>query len=159
MKFYFFLLAGITQPALVQPQASHPKPEKVTALCVEASSLGYRQVVRVTADSLIVYEQVHSEPTQYIHYARALNAKEHDDLLAPFNRIYLSSLQSSYEGNNAPDDGMTFQLFIQKGKKAKSVRIYMYKLLPMYVFSTRLNLLLPPRYRIAYNKQYFNYLR
>jgi hypothetical protein len=49
---------------------------------------------------------------------------------------------------------MTFELFIQKGKKTKNIRIYMYKLLPMYTFSTRLNLLLPPRYHIGYNKQF-----
>jgi len=154
MKASFFLLVGITQLALAQQQASHPKPEKVTLLRVEASSLGYRQKVRVTADSLIVDEQVHSEPAQHTRYARALTAEEHDNLLAPFNRVYLSSLKSSYEGSNAPDDAMTFELFIQKGEKTKDIRIYMYKLLPMYTFSTRLNLLLPPRYHIGYNKQF-----
>jgi hypothetical protein len=154
MKVYLFLLAGIIQQALAQPQASHHGPEQVTLLRIEASAFGEEQEFQVTADSLIVDKRTGSE---HAHHTQAITAEERSNLLEPFNKVYLSSLKSSYEGYGAPDDAMAFELFIHKGRKVKSVRVYMYKLLPMYLFSNRLNLLLPPKYRMAYNKQYFTY--
>lgn len=154
MKVCLFLLAAILQEAVAQPQYSSHRPEKVTLLRVEASAFGEEQEFRVTADSIIVDKRTGPE---HMHHAQAITAEEHNNLLAPFNKVYLSSLKSSYEGYGAPDDGRKFELFIHKGEAVKSVRIYMYKLMPMYLFSNRLNLLLPPKYRLEYNKQYFDY--
>jgi hypothetical protein len=157
MKVCLFLvpiLAGITQKAVGQQQYQARRPAKVTLLRVEASALGETQQFRVTADSVLVDKQTGSAHT---HYAQALTAAERANVVAPFNRVYLSSLQSSYEGYNAPTDGMTFELFIYKGETVKSVRIYKYKLRSLYLFSNRLNLLLPPKYQLEYNHYYFTY--
>jgi hypothetical protein len=156
LKVYLFLVAATLQQAVAPPQYSPARPEKVTLLRVKASAFGGEQQVRVTADSIIVDKRTGEEST---HYAQAITAAEHAHVVAPFNQVYLSRLKPSYEGQGAPTDAMGFELFIQKGEKVKKVWIYMAYLRPLYLFSNRLNLLLPPTYRLAYNKQYFTYKR
>ena len=155
MKAHFLLFPFTGSiGALIQPQLT---PAKVTLLRVEAHAFGETQDFTVTNDSILVDKRTITENgDKRIHYARAVTSQEHDDLLSSFNNVYLSSLKTSYEVNDALTDDMTFDLFIHKGETVKYVRIYKYKLAPLYTFSKKLNRLLPPSFRIEYTDGYFS---
>ena len=139
--------------AVAQPQRS---PAKVTLLRVEAHAFGEQQYVTVNADLVVVTKVLNTEDGHdRTHYARALTPQEHDALLAPFNRVYLSALQPDYEGRNALTDDVVFGLFIHKGAVVKHIRIYRYKLAPFYAFSTKLSQLVPPAFQLDYTERYF----
>ncbi len=123
---------------------------------MEAHAFGEQQNVTVTADSVVVTKVLSTEDgNQQTRYARALTAPEHDALLSPFNRVYLSALWPAYEGRNAPTDDVTFGLFIHKGAVVKYVSIYRYKLVPFYAFSNQLNRLVPTAFQLGYTESYF----
>jgi hypothetical protein len=146
-------LAG-SLPAIAQPQHA---PAKVTMLRVEGHAFGENHRFTVTADSVLVDKIVSAEGGKHrTRYALALMPAQHDDLLSSFNRIYLSTLKPAYEGLNTPTDGMTFGLFIHKGEVVKYVEVYRYKLTPLYVFSQKLNHLLPHAFQLDYNGSYFS---
>jgi hypothetical protein len=155
MKFFAVLLCLTgSLPAAGQPQHA---PAKVTLLRIEGSgAFGEKQSFTVTADSVLVDKMANADGGGHrTHYARALTPTQHDDLLSPFNRVYLSTLKLSYEGRNTITDDVTFGLFIHKGEAVKYVQVYRYKLMPFYVFSQKLNRLLPRTFRLDYNESYF----
>jgi hypothetical protein len=127
----------------------------VTLLRVEGHAFGENHAFKVTADSVLVDKMESAEGGNHrTHYARALTSGQRDDLLSSFNCVYLSTLKPAYEGRNAPTDDMTFGVFIHKGAAVKYVQVYCYKLMPLYVFSQKLNRLLPPAFRLGYNESY-----
>jgi len=135
---------------------SRTAPAKVTLLRVEEHGFGEQQDVTITADSVLVTKVLSTEDGHnHTRYARALTPQEHDALLAPFNRVYLSALKPDYEDPYAPTDDVTFGLIIHKGAVVKRIEIYRYKLAPFYAFSIQLNRLLPPAFQLGYTKSYF----
>jgi hypothetical protein len=150
--FLLFCVAGPLLPRVQTPQA----PAKVTLLRVEGHAFGEKQTFTVTGDSVLVDKALSTEKGDHrTHYARALTRQQHDEVLASFNHVYLSSLKSCYEDPNALTDDLTFTLFIHKGEAGKHIQIYRYKLVPFFCFSTKLNQLLPYAFQLGYNKSYF----
>jgi hypothetical protein len=137
-----------TATTIAQPK----HPAKVTFLRVGASEFGYEQEVRVSADSVIVDINA---GTTHTHYARAVTSKEYEELVAPFSSRYLSSFKDSYETPSMDSHAMGFGIFIHKGEEVKYIGIYKYKLKSMYLFSSRLNKLLPLAFRLPYTDSYF----
>jgi hypothetical protein len=142
-----FLLGTIT--TIAQPKHL----AKVTFLRVRASEFGYEQEVRVSADSGIV--DIKAGEDHHTHYARAVTNEEYEELVAPFSNRYLSSFKDSYEAPSMIDDTMGFGIFIHKGEEVKYIGIHQYKLALMYLFSNRLNKLLPVAFRLPYTDSYF----
>jgi hypothetical protein len=141
------LLSAIT--TIAQPK----HPAKVTFLRAGAGEFGYGQEVRVSADSVLVDINVGTAPPT--HYARAVTREEYQELVAPFSASYLSSFKDHYEAPSMDSDDMGFDIFIHKGAAVKHISIYKYKLATMYLFSKRLNKLLPLVFRFPYTASYF----
>lgn len=152
------LLTVLLYLAGLLPTVVQSPPAKVTLLRVEGSAFGEEEVFTITADSVLVDKVFLLEDgDQRRHYRRALTSQQHDDLLSSFNSIYLSQLKSNYERRGAQSHMMSYAVFIHKGEAVKHMSIYGYKLTPFYVFSQKLNRLLPHAFQLdSYNGSYFN---
>lgn len=131
-------------------------PQPVTELQITESAFAQEHQFKVTMDSIIVDFTMYAETGPIrSRYARSISGNERNKLLASFNKIYLSTLKSSYEGLTNTDHDWNYELFIKKGEYIRVIKIFKYKLQPMYILGNELNQLLPNSFKISYTDNYF----
>ncbi|KAA9338129.1 hypothetical protein F0P96_04570 [Hymenobacter busanensis] len=132
------------------------RPQRVTQLRVTESSFGEETRYTITADSIQVRRKLLlEEGAKDTLLSIPLDLQRRDWLLASFDKIYLSSLQSKYEGPSLHGHSFGYHLVIYKGEHLAVTDLYKYRLDAFFTFCQRLNQLLPEVYQIHYTANYF----
>jgi len=148
------LLLIVVSPAIAQHLTVSVAPEKVTQLQLFVSvPFGMDREYLVTPDSLLINIKTIEG---HIHFAKALTSSEHEILLSSFSKIYLSSIKSSYRPRaTGVADAAIYNITLVKGKTTKKTSVCFVRWEPLYVFSKKLNRLLPADFKINYTTTYF----
>jgi hypothetical protein len=158
-KIFFFLSAYVLLYTSVNAQQINRLPQKATKNKIIERSGDFAPICNeftITPDSLAVrFVEYYENGNNVSHYARAIDEKTFDSLLLPFHRLYLSQLKSNYEGPSLIDHDWNYDIVLSKGESIKGIRIFKYKLAPLFSLCKRMNLLLPAKFNISYTQEYF----
>ena len=157
-KLLLFFMAYIVQVDIAMAQQARPSPQKATKIIIIETGGGFvasSHEFTITHDSIIVQfiEDVENGNIKS-RYAKAINSNIFNNLSAPFHKIYLSQIKSSYEGPSLMNHDWSYYVAITKGEYVKETQIYKYKLVPLLLLCKKLNMLLPKEFNISYTKTY-----
>jgi hypothetical protein len=150
-------LIGALHLILCQIGRTQQRPQRVTKLrVVEFAYLGRETQWVITSDSIKVkVSRLLEEKFTDTAFAMGISTQQRDWLLSSFDKTYLSTIKSNYDGHSQRLHDFGYHLAVYKGSSLAVTDIYKYKLNCFYVFCQRLNQLLPAAYRMNYTVDYF----
>lgn len=88
-------------------------------------------------------------------YNKLLSKQERHRIKSKLGKIDLESLKDDYTNNHAGDCGGEFDFFLTIDEVHKKFHIYKVKVDPVFNLIAEINNMVPEKFRIAYNDEYF----
>ncbi len=110
----------------------------------------------ITDDSIkITYSRTFFDSVET--YSKLLSKQERDRIKSKLGKIDFESLKDDYTNNHAGDCGGEFDFVLTIDEVRKKFHIYKVKVDPVFNLIAEINKMLPRKFRIEYNDEYFRW--
>jgi len=109
----------------------------------------------ISQDSLSVKKVSPSMVNYNSEFSKKLSLADKQLLIEELNKIDLSIIQKNYVNNSAPDDMLEYDFKITIDGQTKEFHIYQVKIDNIFNLVRQINTLLPEKFKIGYNDEYF----